>query len=114
MSRARRGAQSLLVAVATAASLTAASAPSNAAATTYATKHAKAVAAVQLFKLNGFADLGLPSKDAVKVRACFQDVCAQDRLRPEPACDPASAVCLGTALRAVKVNRKLVVSATYA
>ena len=114
MSRVRRAVASVVVGVATAASLTAATAPAQAAGTTYASKHAKAVAAVQTFKLNGFADIGLPVKDAVKVKACFRDVCAHDRLKPEPVCDPEAQVCLGTALRAVKVTRHLKVIATYA
>ena len=115
MSRARRSFVWTLVAVGTAASVSAATVPADAAATTSrATKLAKAVAAVELFKQNGFADLGLPAKGAVKVRACYLDVCARDRLKPEPVCDPETSVCLGTALRAVKVTRRLTVMATYA
>lgn len=114
MSRARRSIATSLVAVATMASVGAATVPAQATSSTYASKHAKAVAAVQLFEDNGFASLGLPKKRAVKVRACYRDVCARDRLRADPVCDPEASVCLGTALRAVKVTRRLTVTAFYA
>jgi hypothetical protein len=113
MGRARRGGAALLVAVATAASMTAASVPAGATTSTYATRYAKALAAVQLLKHDGYKTLGLPARDAVRVKACYRDVCAKDRLQAEPVCDPGS-VCLGTALRAVKVTRRLTVIAHYA
>jgi hypothetical protein len=111
MARARRGA-TVLASGAAVASVLLASTPVDAAATTYATRHAKAVAAIQTFKVNGFASVGLPKRDAVKVRACFRGVCAHERLQPDPVCD--GEICIGTALRAVKVTRRLIVSATYA
>ena len=111
MGRTRRGATVLASGMA-AATILLSSMPVDAATTTYATRHAKAVAAIETFKLNGFASVGLPKHDAVRVRACFRGVCAHERLRPEPVCD--GSVCVGTALRAVKVTRRLIVSATYA
>jgi hypothetical protein len=88
-------------------------APAGVAQAGYANKYAHAVAAVKLFEKNGYADIGLPSRHAVWVKACFRNVCARDRLRPDPVCDPAQDVCIGTALRAVRVTTRLVVIAGY-
>jgi len=112
MTRTRRTA--LATAAATAAvSSTLAVVPAGVAQAGYATKYTHALAAVGLFEKNGYAGIGLPARHAVWVKACYRDVCARDRLRPEPTCAPSTGACIGTALRAVRVTRRLVVVATY-
>jgi hypothetical protein len=110
MARTRRTA--LSTAAATVAVSTAlAVMPATVAQATYASKYAHALAAVQLFETDGYAGIGLPARHAVWVKACYRDVCARDRLRPDPVCN--TSVCLGTALRGVRVTTRLVVVATY-
>ena len=111
MARTRRTALSAAAAT-VAASAVLAVAPATVAQAGWATKYAHALAALRLFENNGYAALGLPARRAVWAKACYRDVCARDRLRPEPVCDP-TVVCLGTALRAVRVTTRLVVVATY-
>jgi hypothetical protein len=112
MARIRRPA--LAVATATVAlSTMLAATPAAAVSTSHATRYAHALAAVKLFKNNGFANVGLPARRAVWVKACYRGVCAHDRLRPDPVCDTSSGVCVGTALRAVRITSRLVVAATY-
>ena len=112
MARIRRTA--LATAAATAAVSSAlAVVPAGVAHADFATKYTHALAAVRLFEKNGYAGIGLPARHAVWVKACYRDVCARDRLRPEPVCDPTAGACIGTALRAVRVTRRLVVAATY-
>jgi len=86
--------------------------PASVASASYATKKAHAIAAVKLFETNGYAGIGLPSRHATWVRACYRDVCAHDRLRPDPKCEMGT-TCIGTALRGVRVTSRLVLVATY-
>lgn len=110
-SRARLGVTA--IAASAAVSVLLAGASADAATSTYASRLGHAKAAVRAFEQNSFAELGLPARHALWVRACYRGVCAHDRLRPDPVCAPTASVCLGTALRAVRVTRRLTVEATY-
>jgi hypothetical protein len=112
MARIRRSPLATTVAMAAVSGVLAVT-PASAAPAPHAIKYAHALAAVKLFKQNGLADVGLPATRALWVRACYVGVCAHDRLRPDPVCDPEAAVCLGPALRAVRVSSRLIVTATY-
>jgi len=71
----------------------------------HAHKQVARSAVARLAAGHAYQGLRLDPASLVRVTVCFHRVCASKQVRPEPTCDPSAGACIGTALRAWRLNR---------
>jgi hypothetical protein len=97
-----------LALIACAAVLSSAAAPAAASGprqSRHAHAHVARAALDRLLAGHAYDGIRLDVAHVVRATVCFHGACATKRLRPDPVCDPAAGVCLGTALRAWRPNK---------
>jgi hypothetical protein len=102
MTSARRA----LALLACAAALASSAPPADAAGhSRHAHKQVARAAVARLAAGHTYQGLHLDPASLVRVTVCFHRACASKQIRPEPTCDPSAGACIGTALRAWRLNR---------
>ena len=116
MATARRALALLACAAALASSAAPASAgPASAGARSRQAHRQVAHAALtRLLAGHSYDGLRLSARDVVRLTVCFHGECVSRQVKAEPTCDPSAGVCLGTALRAWRLNRFTIVEAELA